>query len=207
MAVLLQGVIPASHAFVLHTADPLTGDAGCVYGEVVVGMGEALVGAAPGRAAAFRAAKGAAGAGAAAAPPEFLAWPAKRDAWFVPRSPTSSTGAAAALIARSDSNGEDLSDFAGAGLYDSVPVPALDRVPTDLAADEVLWWGGSDPGGLGTAAAGEGGGATPRAALLAQLRDVGLAVEAACGGVPQDIEGVVTPGGKIGVVQARAQVL
>jgi len=182
MAVLLQEVIPAAHAFVLHTTDPLTGDTGCVYGEVVLGMGEALVGNAPGRAAAFRAPKDGGG------PIDFLAWPAKRDAWW----------SGGGLIARSDSNGEDLADFAGAGLYDSVPVGGLVQSPTDLAGDEVLWWGGEGPGGLGA------GGA--RGALLGRLRDVGVAIEAACGGVPQDVEGVVTAEGEIAVVQARAQV-
>lgn len=53
MAVLLQQVIPARYAFVLHTADPLTGAAGRLHGEVVVGMGEALVGNFPGRALSF----------------------------------------------------------------------------------------------------------------------------------------------------------
>ena len=67
-----------------------------------------------------------------------------------------------------------------------------------LAGDEVLWWGGEGPGGLGA------GGA--RGALLGRLRDVGVAIEAACGGVPQDVEGVVTAEGEIAVVQARAQV-
>jgi alpha-glucan, water dikinase len=199
MAVLLQSVIPAAHAFVLHTADPLSGDGGSVYGEVVLGMGEALVGAAPGRAASFRAGKKSGGA------IEFLSWPAKRDAWYVPSPPSSSSSPA--LIARSDSNGEDLADFAGAGLYDSVPVPALAHTPTDLAGDEVVWWGGGAPGGLGTGEGAGGGSTTRRAALLARLRDVGVAIEAACGGVPQDIEGVVTAAGEVGVVQARAQIL
>lgn len=42
-------VIPADYAFVLHTADPVTGAAGTLFGEVVPGMGEALVGNHPGR--------------------------------------------------------------------------------------------------------------------------------------------------------------
>ena len=53
MAVLLQGIVPADYAFVLHTADPVTGAAGQLHGEVVAGMGEALVGNFPGRALAF----------------------------------------------------------------------------------------------------------------------------------------------------------
>jgi hypothetical protein len=51
-------VVPAQYAFVVHTADPLTGDAGTTVGELVVGMGEALVGNLPGRALSFSAAAG-----------------------------------------------------------------------------------------------------------------------------------------------------
>jgi len=44
-------VVPADYAYVLHTANPVTGTAGQMFGEVVVGMGEALVGNYPGRCA------------------------------------------------------------------------------------------------------------------------------------------------------------
>ncbi len=56
-------MVPADYAFVAHTADPLTGEAGVTVGEVVVGMGEALVGNMPGRALSFTTA-GSNGAGA-----------------------------------------------------------------------------------------------------------------------------------------------
>lgn len=46
--------MPAQFAFVLHTANPITGQRGELFGEVVVGMGEALVGNHPGRALSFR---------------------------------------------------------------------------------------------------------------------------------------------------------
>ena len=42
-------MVPADYAFVLHTAHPVTGAAGELFGEVVVGMGEALVGNYAGR--------------------------------------------------------------------------------------------------------------------------------------------------------------
>ncbi len=42
-------VIPADYAYVLHTANPITGSSGQAFGEAVVGMGEALVGNFPGR--------------------------------------------------------------------------------------------------------------------------------------------------------------
>ena len=46
-------VVPAEYAFVVHTANPLTGQRGEIFGEVVVGMGDALVGNFPGRALSF----------------------------------------------------------------------------------------------------------------------------------------------------------
>ena len=46
-------MVPAEYAFVVHTANPLTGKRGEIFGEVVAGMGEALVGNFPGRALSF----------------------------------------------------------------------------------------------------------------------------------------------------------
>ena len=46
-------VVPAEYAFVVHTANPITKVRGEVFGELVVGMGEALVGNYPGRALSF----------------------------------------------------------------------------------------------------------------------------------------------------------
>ena len=51
-------VVPAEYAFVLHTANPITGARGQVFGELVHGMGEALVGNHPGRALSFKAGTG-----------------------------------------------------------------------------------------------------------------------------------------------------
>src|SRR6185437_11482228 len=44
MAVLIQDVVPADYAFVIHTASPLTGARDEIVAEVVLGMGETLVG-------------------------------------------------------------------------------------------------------------------------------------------------------------------
>ena len=49
-------VVPADYAFVLHTAHPVSGQRGELFGELVLGMGEALVGNHPGGALSFRAA-------------------------------------------------------------------------------------------------------------------------------------------------------
>ncbi len=52
-------VVPAQYAFVLHTAHPITRNRGDMFGEMVVGLGETLVGNYPGRALAFVGAEGA----------------------------------------------------------------------------------------------------------------------------------------------------
>lgn len=193
MAVLLQPIIPADYAFVLHSADPLTGERGAVHGELVVGMGEALVGNSPGRAMSFTArpapgdGSGAGGddsatAGPATAPaPAVTALPSKRVGLFP-------DAAHLPLIARSDSNGEDLEAYAGAGLYESVPLAPLRPRTLDYAGEPLLWDGEA------------------RAALLARLAGLAADVERVMGGAPQDVEGVLS-GGKLYVVQARPQVL
>ena len=135
-------------------------------------MGEALVGNYPGRALSF--------SSSAEEGTRLLALPSKREALYSP-------AGAANLIARSDSNGEDLHEFAGAGLYDSVPLLPLQHQPVGWAWEPVLW---------DTAF---------RQQLLEQLVSVGAQVEGAFG-KPQDIEGVVSKG-KVTVVQSRPQVL
>jgi alpha-glucan,water dikinase len=57
MAVLCQPVVQSQYAFVLHTTNPQTGNPDEIYGEIVCGMGEALVGNFPGRALSFVARK------------------------------------------------------------------------------------------------------------------------------------------------------
>lgn len=51
-------VVSAQYAFVVHTANPISKQKGETFGEVVMGMGEALVGNYPGRALSFSAAPG-----------------------------------------------------------------------------------------------------------------------------------------------------
>ena len=81
----------------------MTGKKGELFGEVVVGMGEALVGNQPGRALSFSAAS-------SSGTPEIsiLSLPSKRIGLFSPSGLSN-------VIFRSDSNGEDLEAFAGAG--------------------------------------------------------------------------------------------
>ena len=172
MATLLMEVVPAEHAFVLHTANPLTGDAGEVFGEVCVGLGEALVGNEPGSALSFTAAK------TPGSIPMVKQLPSKPIAHRTPYT---------TMIVRSDSNGEDLEGFAGAGLYDSVTVVATEEQVVSYA-DEPLVWDDA-----------------MRTRLMSRLAELAVAVEAEMG-CPQDIEGCVV-GEHIYVLQSRNQVL
>src|SRR6266403_519764 len=101
MAVLIQQVVEADYAFVIHTVNPLTGNREEIYAEVVLGLGETLVGNYPGRALGFVCRK-------ADLVPQILTYPGKSLGLY-----------GKGVIFRSDSNGEDLEGFAGAGLYDS----------------------------------------------------------------------------------------
>ena len=175
MAVLCQAVVPARYAFVIHTTNPVTGDAGEIYAELVVGLGETLVGAYPGRALSFAARKA---GGGAVAPPRLVGLPSKDVGLFL-RQPS--------LIFRSDSNGEDLEGFAGAGLYDSVTMAEAQEEVLDYSAEALV------------------GDEKARAELMARIAAAGAAVEQALGS-PQDVEGVVTPGGELYIVQTRPQV-
>ena len=105
MCVLLQKLVEAQYAFVLHSVNPTTSDVSEMYGEVVVGQGEALVGNAPGRAFGFACNKH------GGAQPRVKSLPSKGLALW-----------GSGWIFRSDSNAEDLPGFAGAGLFDSFPV-------------------------------------------------------------------------------------
>ncbi|KAL6756766.1 hypothetical protein V8C86DRAFT_37458 [Haematococcus lacustris] len=182
MGVLIQQVVPADYAFVLHTAHPVTGEAGVVYGEVVPGMGETLVGNYPGRALSFSSRLGAQGS---PEPPQLLSLPSKRS---VLRAVATQPGGVPLLIARSDANGEDLADLAGAGLYDSVPCVPLEESALQLAQEPLV----TDP--------------HFRTDLMTQLTLTASAVKAVFGGVEQDVEGVVA-GDQVWVVQSRPQLL
>ncbi|GBG63702.1 hypothetical protein CBR_g39013 [Chara braunii] len=119
MAVLVQEIVQADYAFVIHTTNPSNDDASEIYAEVVKGLGETLVGAYPGRALSAVAKKSNVHA------PKVVGFPSKRVGLFTPPS----------IIFRSDSNGEDLEGYAGAGLYDSVPMDANEEKFVDYSTD------------------------------------------------------------------------
>eukprot|EP00929_Paragymnodinium_shiwhaense_P023633 TRINITY_DN14759_c0_g2_i3.p1 TRINITY_DN14759_c0_g2~~TRINITY_DN14759_c0_g2_i3.p1 ORF type:complete len:171 (-),score=44.08 TRINITY_DN14759_c0_g2_i3:180-692(-) len=170
MAVLVQEMLPAKYAFVLHTKNPFTNDSDEVYGEVVPGHGETLVGNFPGRALSFKSKKG--------KDPVVTAFLSK-STWLRPQE---------CLIFRSDSNGEDLEGFAGAGLFESIT--AREDVPCTVNFHKLQLIVDSGY----------------RKTLLNRLAEVGRQIEQAFGGMPQDIEGIVDPQDRIFIVQSRPQV-
>ncbi len=168
MAVLIQQVVEADYAFVIHTTNPINGDANEIYAELVLGMGETLVGNYPGRAMSFVVNK-------ATGKATLTAYPSKSTSLY-----------GRGVIFRSDSNGEDLEGFAGAGLYDSFlaeePKPRLlDYLGEPLLEDRKF-----------------------SERMFAKIAQIAIEVEQACGSA-QDIEGAVQAD-EFYVVQTRPQV-
>jgi len=168
MAVLIQKVVEAEYSFVVHTVNPISQAKDEIYAEVVLGLGEALVGNYPGKALSFTCKKG----GGA---PYILSFPSKSEGLY-----------GGGLIFRSDSSGEDLAGFAGAGLYDSFLLPRPKKVTLDYTKDRLLW---DDDF---------------RKDILHPIAGIGSEVQRALGS-PQDIEGAYSKG-RFYVVQSRPQV-
>lgn len=168
MAVLVQQVVPADYAFVIHTVNPTNNNPDELYAEVVLGLGETLVGNHPGRAFRFVCDK-------TTGHQTMLAFPSKSLGLF-----------GSGLIFRSDSNGEDLAGYAGAGLYDSVLLEPPAEKTLDYSQEPLIW------------------DEDFRRDLFAGILRIGLEVERRSG-LPQDIEGAVSAG-KYYVVQTRPQV-
>ena len=171
MAVLVQEVMPAEYSFVLHTRHPASPEAGWGYGEVVRGLGETLVGNHPGRALGFSWPSDASSRQAV----RVLSMPSKRRSLL-----------GGGVIFRSDSNGEDVAGFAGAGLYDSIQVPPPREESNDYASDPLIWDDAF------------------RGKLLSRLSEVGRELHRSFG-TDQDIEGTYA-NDRYTVVQSRPQV-
>jgi len=170
MAVLVQRVVPAEYSFVVHTTNPVSGSKDEIMGEVVVGLGEALVGNYPGRALGFVVNK-------ETGDVTITQLPSKNIGIFLNKD---------TLIFRSDSNGEDLEGFAGAGLYESIMATKADERPVDYS-NEPLFWDGA-----------------MRQALVKKIAEAASAIEKVMGSA-QDVEGCVV-GDEVHVVQTRPQV-
>jgi len=176
VAVLNMELCDAEFAFVLHSKDPTstTEDDDIMCGEICIGLGEALVGNDPGRALGFRVDK------KTKQVLEITSQPSKPVAYYSPKN---------AYIARSDSNGEDLEDFAGAGLYDSIPTAETYSQPAEYSSCDLIW------------------NQQFRDELLQKLCDLAVDVERANGGKAQDIEGcVLRDSRELVLLQTRAQV-
>ncbi|MBF0506831.1 MAG: hypothetical protein HQL09_08340 [Nitrospirae bacterium] len=167
MSVLIQTVVETNYSFVIHTVNPFTNNKDEIYAEVALGLGEALAANYPGRALSFTCQKG-------TQETRLLSLPGKSVGLF-----------GGGLIFRSDSNGEDLAGYAGAGLYDSFMLPQPTRVTLNYV-DEALVWDENFRNGL-----------------LIKIADIGTSVENALA-TPQDIEGAYS-NGQYYVVQTRPQ--
>ena len=168
MAVLIQQVVEAEYAFVIHTVNPFTRERNELYAEVVLGLGETIVGNYPGRALGFF-------CGKESPEPRILTYPSKSTGLF-----------GGGLIFRSDSNGEDLAEYAGAGLYDSVMLEPPRKLALSYIEEPLIW------------------DEDFRRKILTSIANIGVMVEKAAGS-PQDIEGAYAKG-RYYVVQTRAQV-
>ncbi|KAM7250917.1 hypothetical protein ACFE04_022800 [Oxalis oulophora] len=169
MAVLVQQIINADYAFVIHTTNPSSEDSSEIYAEVVKGLGETLVGAYPGRSLSFITKKNNLNS------PQVMGYPSKPIGLYI--SPS--------IIFRSDSNGEDLEGYAGAGLYDSVPMDEEEKRVLDYTNDPLIIDGNFQK------------------TILSSIAKAGMEIEKLYGS-PQDIEGVIKDG-KVFVVQTRPQ--
>ena len=171
VAVLLMELVDAEFAFVVHTANPITGNADEIFGEICVGLGETLVGNAAGSALGFTVSK-------STGDITIRSLPSKLCGHFAPSGGT--------IIARSDSNGEDLEDFAGAGLYDSITAEPTEERLIDYTGSSIVW------------------DSNARESLIRRIADVAKAIERGRG-KPQDIEGAIV-GERIVLLQTRAQI-
>ena len=164
-------VVPAAYAFVIHTTNPLTNNADEIYTEVVRGLGEVLVGNYPGRALSFTVSKDELWS------PKVVGFPSKSVGLFAPET----------LIFRSDSNGEDLEGFAGAGLYDSITMDKCEEHPIEYAEDPLV----NDE--------------RYQQHILSRIANAGNCIEQILQSA-QDLEGCITSSGDLYIVQTRPQV-
>ena len=120
MAVLIQELVPAQYAYVIHTVHPFSGNKEELYAEAVPGLGETLAGNWPGRALSCTFSKDSGDI-------RILAYPSKSIGLY-----------GSGLIFRSDSNAEDLAGYAGAGLYSSLPLDPPEEVHLNYRDDPLI---------------------------------------------------------------------
>ena len=120
MSVLIQKIIPAEYAYVIHTKNPLNNSKNEIFAEVVCGMGETLVGAYEGQSLSF-------------------IYDKEKKTYEIKSYPNKSISLKnSGFIFRSDSNTEDLEGFSGAGLFDSVPMIENKEVEMSYSEDKLF---------------------------------------------------------------------
>jgi len=125
MGVLIQKVIPADYSFIVHTRNPISDNRNEILTEVVVGLGETLAGNSAGAPLRVISKKG-------ACTHTIVSYPSKAVACF-------DSCKDGSLIIRSDSNDEDLPEFAGAGLYDSFFINSPAKVFVTYGKEKLFW--------------------------------------------------------------------
>ena len=120
MSVLIQKIIPAEYAYVIHTKNPTNNSNKEIFAEVVSGMGETLVGAYEGQSFSFIFNK-------------------ENKNYEIKSYPNKSIALKnSGFIFRSDSNMEDLEGFSGAGLFDSVPMIENKEIEMSYSGDKLF---------------------------------------------------------------------
>jgi len=125
MGVLVQNVIPADYSFIIHTKNPMSNNSNEMLSEIAIGLGETLTGNSPGTPLCVVSEK-------RERTHTILSYPSKQSAYFDSRSDGS-------FIVRSDSNDEDLSDFTGAGLYDSYFINKPTQIFVRYDKERLFW--------------------------------------------------------------------
>jgi len=169
MSILIQKIIPAEYAFVIHTKNPFNNNKNELFCEIVIGMGEALVGNYEGQSFSF------------------IYY--KNEKKFEIKSFCNKSICIKnnGFIFRSDSNFEDMKNFSGAGLFDSIPL-YKDNLIYMKYWNEKLFCDDKF-----------------REDLINKISNLGIMVEKLYDDMPQDIEGVYYDN-YIYIVQTRPQV-
>jgi alpha-glucan,water dikinase len=126
MGVLIQRVIPADYSFIIHTHNPISGNENEILSEIVVGLGETLAHNSPGTPLCVVSTK-------KGPTHTIVSYPSKNKALF-------DSDQGESLIVRSDSNDEDLPDFAGAGLYDSFFINKPTHSFVQYDKEKLFWY-------------------------------------------------------------------
>ena len=120
MSVLIQKIIPAEYAYVIHTKNPTNNSNKEIFAEIVSGMGETLVGAYEGQSFSFIFNK-------------------ENKNYEIKSYPNKSIALKnSGFIFRSDSNMEDLEGFSGAGLFDSIPMIENKEIEMSYSGDKLF---------------------------------------------------------------------